>query len=292
MVPKLFEKSRRAYKAAIYLLSMLLLFGGSLATAEGVPEGNVVSLSHDPSSGDLFVAYPRTLYRLNSKTYNRVSITMPTDVERLTAVVATAEGAGNLYIAAPGIGVLLTRNQGASWQVRNTGLPSKDVTALIRHAQQPDTLYAVISGTGIYRSENGGDEWQLMDGGPDNMADVIVHSDMPDSMQTGWIFAGTKVGVSRSMDCFCLWRETGPLTGAVTALTYDPSQPSHIYAATAQGVSLSRNGGASWATMATPKADVTALLVTASGTLYAGTHSGELFLIIDKTKQWESLDVF
>ncbi len=292
MVPKLFKNSRQAFKAAIYQLSMLLLFSGSLAAAAGIPEGNVVSLSHDPSNGDIFVAYPRTLYRLDRETYNPVSIPLPADVDQLTAVVATAEEVGTLYLASPGIGVLLTRDQGASWQVRNTGLPSKDVTALIGHAQQPGTLYAVISGMGIYRSENGGDEWQLMDDGPDNMTDVIVHSDMPDSMQTGWIFAGTEAGVSRSMDCFCLWRETGPLTGANTALTYDPNQPSHIYAASAQGVSVSRDGGASWATIATPNADITALLATASGALYVGTHSGELFLITDKTKRWEPLNVF
>lgn len=287
-----YKKLLRAYKTVNFLMGILFLYGSSVVSADGLPEGQVVSLSHNPYSSDLFVAYSQALYRLDTETHERVTISLPAEVEQVTAVVAQAGSSGAIYLAAPGTGVLHSVDGGKSWDLRNKGLPSKEVTGLIRHAKQPDTLYAVIPETGVFRSENAGGDWQLMDGGPENMTDIIIHSDMPDSMQTGWIFAATTAGVSRSMDCFCLWREAGTLTGEIAGLSYDPNQPAHIYAATDKGVFRSQDGGENWESVGGPKLDVTALLVTISGDLYAGTRTGELFKGADQAKRWEQLDGF
>ncbi|MEH6576326.1 MAG: hypothetical protein V7731_04545 [Amphritea sp.] len=287
-----FKKLLRAYKTVNFLMGILFLYGSSVVSAAGLPESKVVSLSHNPDSSDLIVAYSQALYRLDTETQEWLSISLPAEVERVTAVVAKAGSPQAIYLAAPGAGVLHSVDGGKSWDLRNEGLPSKEVSGLIRHAKQPDTLYAVIPETGIFRSENAGGDWQLMHAGPENMTDIIVHSDMPDSMQTGWIFAATKAGVSRSMDCFCLWREAGSLAGEITGLTYDPKQPAQIYAATDKGVFHSQDGGENWDPVGGLKLDVTALLVTTSGDLYAGTRTGELFKAVDRSKRWEQLDGF
>jgi photosystem II stability/assembly factor-like uncharacterized protein len=236
------------------------------------------------------VAYSRALYRLDTESREWLPIALPASVERITAVVAQTGGV--IYLAAPGAGVLRSEDRGKSWDIRNQGLSSKQVTGLIRHAKQPNTLYAIVAGAGIFRSEDGGGDWLLMDGGPDNLTDIIVHSDMPGSMETGWIFAATQAGVSRSMDCFCLWRQAGTLAGEVAGLTFDPKQPAHIYAATNQGLFRSLNGGEAWQSVGAPRSDLTALLVTASGQLYAGTRSGELLIGRDQAKRWERVDLF
>lgn len=290
MASMLFKQLLGAHKAVIFLMGFLCLYGSSIATADTLPEGEVVSLSDNPSSGNLFAAYTRALYRLDTESQEWVSISIPDSVERITAVVA--EGTGAIYLAAPGTGILHSEDGGKSWDLRNEGLSSKEVSGLIRHAKQPGTLYALIPEVGIFRSEDAGKEWLLMDGGPDHMTDIMIHSDMPDSMQTGWIFAATKAGVSRSMDCFCLWREAGTLTGEIAGLTFDPKQPSHIYAATKEGIFRSQNGGEDWEPIGSTKTDLTALLFTASGGLYAGTRNGELFRGRDQAKTWERLDVF
>lgn len=287
-----FKSLFRAYKAVNVLMGIFLLFISSVASAEGLPKGKVVSLSSNPSSSELFVAYSKALYRLDTETQEWVTIAFPTTIKQITSVVVKAGTAGSIYLSALGAGVLHSVDGGKTWNHRNNGLTSKEVVGLIGHAQQPDTLYAAIPGTGIFRSENAGGDWLLMDGGPEDMTGIMVHSDMPDSMQTGWIFAGTKVGVSRSMDCFCLWREAGALDGEVSGLTYDPKQPTHIYAATDQGVFRSEDGGAQWKPVGGRKLDVTALLVTMSGDLIAGTLSGELFKGVDQANRWEPFDGF
>ena len=284
-----FKPLPRVHKVFIFLIGMLFLYGGSAVSADAQPQGQVVSLSGD-RGGDLFIAYPQALYRFDTQTGKRESIPLPGSVERVAALVTG--GAGTLYLAAPGTGVLRSVDGGRNWDVRNEGLSSSQVTGLIRHAAQPDTLYAVVPEEGIHRSEDGGGEWLLMHAGPGEMTDHLIHSDMPGSMQTGWIFAATRTGVSRSMDCFCLWREAGSLPGEVTALTYDPSQPSHIYAATGEGLFLSQDGGQSWSELPAPGAELTALHLTASGALYAGTRDGTLFRAAPQTENWERIDVF
>lgn len=287
-----FRKLLRGYKAVNLLISFLFLYSSSVVSAGDLPEGKVVSLSHNPASSDLIVAYPQALYQFDTQTQQRVSVALPAVVERITAVVAQAGNPGVIYLAAPGAGVLRSTDSGKNWEPRNEGLPGKAVTGLIGHAKQSGTLYAVIPEAGIFRSENAGGEWQLMDGGPENMTDIMVHSDMPGSMQTGWVFAATQVGVSRSMDCFCLWREAGALVGEITGLTYNPKQPAHIYAATVEGVFRSQDGGENWALVEGSPPGVTALFVNISGQLYAGTRSGLLFKKADQTKRWQQLDGF
>lgn len=286
------KKLSGVHKIINYLIVIFFLTAVSAVNANELSMDRVVSLSHTTSGDDLIVAYSQSLIRYSTKSSKWVPIVLPASVDQITAVVASGEGVGSIYLAAPGTGVLQSSDNGETWDLRNKGLSSNNVTGLIRHASQPETLYSIIPKAGIFRSENSGNDWQLMDGGPVDMGDTIIHSDMPDSMQTGWIFASTKQGVSRSMDCFCLWRDAGSFAGEVTGITYDPNQPAHIYVATNDGMYLSQDGGANWESIETPRSDVTALFFTKSGDLFVGTRSGSLFRRGSQSMSWEELDVF
>ena len=279
--------SRIRYGAVIFF-SMLLPFALPRADPGGGSDKAIISLS-EYSDGVLIAASPRALVRIDTATRESTQISLPDSVERVAAVATPVNHDGRIYVAAAGSGVWRSADGGTSWTARNEGLPKRNVTALVSHAEQSDTLYAFVSGDGIYRSENAGDEWILVDGGPEEMTGAFVHSDMPDSMQTGWLFAATKAGVSRSMDCFCLWRDTGLAAGKVHALSYDPGEPAHVYAATDNGLYLSEDGGETWKNVPTPASTVTSLIVTSAGELFAGSANGAIYRSVDRGNSWESV---
>ncbi len=208
----------------------------------------------------------------------------------IESVAVTAGDRGILYVAVRGAGVLRSDDGGNSWVTRNEGLPGTEVGALAAHADRSDTLYAYVTGHGIFRTEDGGLRWQLMDAGPREMIVHLVHSNMPGSMQTGWLFAATAKGVRRAMDCFCGWRDAGELARRVHAVAYDPRQPQRVYAAAEDGLFVSPDGGEQWQRISTPAADVKTLVVTAGGALYVATSDGVVYRSVDQARTWKHTD--
>ena len=269
----------------VLLAGVLAVSGAAVADDAGL----IVALGFDGSSQTLIKTDAKSLYRSRDGGRNWVAIALPPAAKgHLAAMVVAPKGKGALYVAGPGVGVLRSEDGGRSWVARNEGLPEGKNIALTVHTDQPDTVYASVSGQGIFRSEDAGATWRLMDKGPRQDIVQFVHSNMPGSMQTGWLFAATTKGVSRAMDCFCGWRDAGGLSGKVSAVSYDPSQPQHVYAATSDGLFLSVNGGEQWTKAVSPSAGITALLATPSG-LYAATSDGKLYRSADRAKTWKPI---
>lgn len=267
---------------------------GSVAIAGDVAQlrEEVVALGFDTGSHSLIKAYSTTIYRSTDQGRNWKPIGLPKAIEggRIVGVAVAAGSSGVLYIAGRGMGVLRSSDGGRTWVARNRGLPSHEVVALTSHATLPKTLYVDVSGHGIYRSQDAGGHWRLMDGGPRGKLRQLIHSNMPGSMQTGWFFAATAKGVARSMDCFCGWRDAGELNQAMTAVAFDPQQPKRVYAATSAGLFLSADGGEQWSRQQSPGPEISALLVTPTGTLYAAVGKGELFRSADHGTTWRRVD--
>ncbi|MGH6894977.1 MAG: WD40/YVTN/BNR-like repeat-containing protein [Geminicoccaceae bacterium] len=275
--------------ALVLAVGLVAVHGIASARNGNEPRGAVVALAYEAGSDALLKAYPRALYRSSDSGRGWTPVPLPSSVEdgSIAAVATPAEGQGVLYVAGPGLGVLRSEDNGGSWIAQNDGLPSRDVVAFATHADQPDTLYALIADSGIYRSQDAGKSWRLMDRGPQGTRQ-LMHSDMEGSMETGWLYAATAQGVRVSMDCFCLWRDAGELTGGVHSVVYDPQQPEHLYAAAEQGLFRSTNGGQEWEATS-PGPDVTALALTPSGVLYAATGDGALFRSVDRADTWERI---
>lgn len=269
------------------------LAAGGLAAAEPARDarGTIAALAFDASNSTLLEATTTGLYRSADEGRTWSGLSLPAAGRgHVAAVAVAAKGKSVLYVGGPGIGVLRSANGGGKWASRNKGLPSTEVVALATHAEQPDTVYAYVAKRGIFRSEDGGNHWKLMDGGPREPIWRLVHSDMPGSMQTGWFFAATEKGVSRSMDCFCGWRDAGALARPIRAVAYDPRTPQQVYAATDEGLYLSANGGEQWQRVNAPAPDINALVATSSGVLYAAAASGALFRSTDGAKSWAPVD--
>lgn len=274
-------------------LGMLALFAVLLAVRPAAHAGQadagraqVVALAAGDAGKTLVKATVGALYRSSDdgKGWNRIAL--PAATNGIAAIAASAVRPDLLYVAGPGFGVLRSEDGGRHWLARNDGLPSRKIVALAAHATQADTVYAGVSGAGIFRSQDGGAHWTLMDHGPHDRIVGFVHSNMPGSMQTGWLFVATSNGVQRSMDCFCGWQAAGALKGKVRAVAYDPQQPRRVYAATGKGLFVSTDGGEQWTRTAAPAGTMTALAAAPSGTLYAAS-GGALFRSTDQGKTWE-----
>jgi len=203
-----------------------------------------------------------------------------------TSAAATISGSGRLVIAATRSGVWIRDPTTGDWSLHGEGLPGAAITSLAAHAAAPDIVYAQVAGDGIYRSEDGGVTWMLMDAGPEDMSAPMVHSDMPGSMQTGWLFVAAGHAVHRSMDCFCLWREVARFDAPVRSLAIDPRAPERIYAAAGDVVMRSPDGGRSWERAGAPAVAARALAIGSTGTIYALAGDGSLHLSADGGQRW------
>lgn len=277
-----------ALSAVVALAGLLALRPASADVADAA-RTPIVALAIDASNHMLLKATAEALYRSPDDGRHWTRIALPQAHGRVAAIATSARQPGLLYVGGPGLGVFRSENDGQSWQPRNAGLPGRDVKALTTHADQAGTVYAYVAGRGIFRSRKSGWHWRLMDRGPRESIVQFVHSNMPGSMQTGWLFAATSNGVGRSMDCFCGWRNAGGLTGKVNAVAYDPRAPRQVYAAMGNELLLSRNGGEQWAPLNAPGPVITALLVGSDGVLYAA-GGGRLFRSADHAATWERLD--
>jgi photosystem II stability/assembly factor-like uncharacterized protein len=272
-------------------IAMFAIQGLAYAQAPASSDNRLVALWSDNATGTLLKATGKALSRSSDQGQTWTSVALPPFAAKAD-IVAVAISAGNrdlLYVAGPGLGVLRSKDGGRSWTAANQGLASRNVVALTTHADQADTLYAYIADEGVFRSQDAGGSWRLMDKGPREKIRHFVHSNMPGSMETGWLFAATEKGVRRSMDCFCGWHKAGDLAGKIETVTYDPDEPQRVYAATGKGLFVSTDGGEEWASIKSPGAVVSMLAAAPSGVLYAGGN-GSLFRSRDRGHTWEKVD--
>ncbi len=262
--------------------------GAPAAPATGA---GMVNLVFGQASQSLYKSSADAVYRSpdGGRVWTPVQLPPASASRRVTSIAVSAGAKGSLYVSGRGIGVLRSDNAGRNWSVRSEGLPSSDVAALATHADRPETVYAYASGHGIFRSEDGGQRWRLMDAGPRGGVTRFVHSNMPGSMLSGWLFVAGPQGVQRAMDCFCGWRNAGELGRAVRAVAYDPRQPSSLYAATDAGLVFSADGGEKWSPVSAPAVTISALVVTPNGALYAADPAGSVLRRSGAATPWERM---
>lgn len=169
------------------------------------PSVDSVALAFNPGDGSLWKADRSGLSRLAASGQAWESISTPaTQASGLTAVAINPGDTDELYVSGLGIGVLKSTDSGRSWSDVNNGLASNDATALAMHSFRFGTLYVWLKDMGIFRTEDGGTTWVRMPdpGPPDRAVRGLVHSNLPGSMNTGWLYASTLTDAYLSMDCF------------------------------------------------------------------------------------------
>ncbi len=256
----------------LFLFTLVVVMP-ALVHAQSAGDGQPVKALTTSSSGALLVLRDSGLFAIEGQTASEIPLP-PSDPGAQPASLARGADA-SIYLAGPGLGIWRYDSASKRWQSLNDTLPDLEVTAIAAHATQPETLYAYLGKDGMFRSRDGGVEWVKVDSGPREPVQAFLHSDMPGSMESGWLFAGTTRGVARSMDCFCFWGDAGDLRGTVSAISYDPAAPENVYAVVEGQLHHSADGGETWTGLAPPQI-VTALAFSPSQGLVVGTENGEL----------------
>ncbi|OHY81476.1 hypothetical protein BCA33_11330 [Marinobacter sp. AC-23] len=262
--------TRAAWRLCLLTLAILL---PALAQAQSADDAQPVTSLTISSSGALLVLQGSDLFAIEGGTLTEITLPATNQGAQHTSLARGADG--SIYVAGPGLGVWRYDSAGENWQPLNDTLPDLGVTAMAAHATQPGTLYAYLGKDGMFRSRDGGAKWVRVDSGPPEPVLAFLHSDMPGSMESGWLFAATTRGVSRSMDCFCFWGDAGDLRGTVSAIGYDPAAPENVYAVIEGQLHHSADGGETWISLKTPQS-VTALAFSPSQGLVVGTANGNL----------------
>jgi photosystem II stability/assembly factor-like uncharacterized protein len=285
----LFRALRNSLVAGVLAL-MIVGAGQSFALAGDRTGGPVLALAAG-ADGSLFLKSDETgLFRSadEGKTWQQLPLQLA-DGASLTSVVAASGNAGVYYAAGREVGLMVSRDGGDTWASVEGNLPNTDIAALAAHSTQPDTLYGYLPESGIYRSKDAGETWKLMDKGPEGI-NQLIHTDMAGSMETGWLYAATDLGVRISMDCFCLWREASGIADATAAVAVNPQRAEELYAAAGKQLYRSVNGGQEWQVASSAPEAITALLVTGEGSVVAGTAGGRLFVLSFGADAWKQLN--
>jgi FG-GAP-like repeat/FG-GAP repeat len=173
---------------------------------------------------------------------------------------------------------------------------SGKVTSIAVDPSRSATVYAATIGSGTYKTSDGGKTWIASTGLPKDVLTLAL-----DPASPGIVYAGTSIGVFKSVNGGVSWNITGSdlPSAPIRALAIDPRHPTTIYAAPEHGgVFKSLNGGLNWSVAGTglpATATVQSLAIDPvnSDIIYAGTDvvppaRAEVFRSSDGGEHWES----
>ncbi|HEY6323129.1 MAG TPA: hypothetical protein VJA16_16410 [Thermoanaerobaculia bacterium] len=186
----------------------------------------------------------------------------------VTALTVDPADAEVLYAAAWRTGALKSADGGGSWTAANQGLPSAallSILALAIDPYHPGRLY-VGTGGGVYESLDAAATWQPANAG------LAGHQVYGFAFTRAALFAAFEHGVAKSVNGGVSWQLSRfGLGEAAQAVVADPSRRSVLYAASANQLWKSADGGGTWS-RASSFADFISLLATdAGGAVYVGT---------------------
>ena len=190
-------------------------------------------------------------------------------------------------------GVFKSSDGGASWVEMSNGLPGDD-RDIFAVAVDPGNYGRLYVGTenNVFRSENGAGDWQATTGIPDDTQVLALGID-PRAYSV--VYAGTYgKGVYKSGDYGASWQPVNSGLGSlyVYHVLPDPQVANRVYAATANRVYRSDNGGGSWTLSAAglPMVAIRALDALPSTGMFAGTHNQGVYRAGADGRSWSTLN--
>ena len=164
-----------------------------------------------------------------------------------------------------------TTDGGATWVSSANGIDDPFVFSLAIDPNNTSVVYAGTAGTGAFKSVDGGATWNPL------TVDTTVWALYVDPTNSNVIYAGSNGnGVFKSTNAGASFVRTGsPAVGVVLSLAKSGDR---LYAGTAtQGVSVSKDDGATWTNTRISEGLGLVLSVGLDGSVYAGTNFDGVF---------------
>jgi photosystem II stability/assembly factor-like uncharacterized protein len=164
------------------------------------------------------------------RSWRRIS---PPDDDELMAATAVAFDPGDASVLYAGTTHLpwKTEDGGATWKSIHQGMiDDSDVFSIFLHPARPQQVFASAC-SGIYVSVNGARAWRRIQGIPGTHR--RTHAIRQDLANERMLYAGTTLGLLRSLDGGASWKQLNALQ--VRALALDPSEPRRLYLAAENG---------------------------------------------------------
>jgi len=194
---------------------------------------------------------------------------------RVVALASAGAGSRTLYATLDEGGLWRSTDGGGSWQPRREGLPPGTSRALAVDPGAAGTLYLGRSADGVWKSVDGGGSWTQVAGLLDGQAvevQVLGYDPASGTLWAGLVPKAGQAPLYRSADGGGHWTaiELGPAEERVTALAFGGGD---VYVGTAfQGVFRGSVDGLTWEPTASELQVLS--LAYAGGVLYAATASG------------------
>jgi photosystem II stability/assembly factor-like uncharacterized protein len=275
----------------------------------GLPAGPVRSLALDPASGALIAAIETgespiafQLWRSGDggATWQQVF----QGAGSVYALAVDAGLAGRVYAGGAGVGMLVSRDDGAHWLSANLGFRAVDVVDLAPDPQAAGTLYAMDSSAGLRKSTDGGVTWAALAIPDGTYGFFAVRRVVTDPRTAGTLYASVgDTKLYKSADGGRSWQgiDTAFLS-AYEDVAMDPLHPNVLFAAGESyesdiGTAAVRttDGGATWGPISNQlgvtwgglHASLQAIAFdpTASGVVFIGGAAG-LFATADDGSTW------
>ncbi len=164
----------------------------------------------------------------------------------MTSLLIDENNPQTLYMSYRDSGVYKTNDGGLTYETKNNGLDTLQVTDMIFDIENSNILYAAAKGVGVYKTEDGAENWTLINNGIDDegIDKIFQNPNNPDILFAYNYWSWDKI--YKSVDRGNNWERIEIFDFAMFDLTFDPDNPDVMYAACELTVKKSEDGGYTW----------------------------------------------
>jgi photosystem II stability/assembly factor-like uncharacterized protein len=229
---------------------------------DGFNNRRIHDIEYDPCEpGVLYAGSVAGLYRTEDAGKSWYTVTDEDLV--INSIVVHPQRPNRIILAVEGDGVYVSNDRAKTFERRSTGLHNLRITALVSDQQQRNRVYAAVAlggtATGIYVSDDAGRAWSRLS--QTKLPDVLSLVVAPEKDAEVRFVAGTDKGFFWSHDGR-EWTQAEPSGFPIRVDKIVRFNQTRSFAATAEGVFTTRDGGKSWYRLGGSEARAVDLAIT------------------------------
>lgn len=266
------------------------------------PQVPVERLMQDPEAPErIYAATPSGGYVSIDRGRNWTGLVLDTVGTGLLSIAVDPWTPAQLYAGTRGRGMYKSTDGGSTWNgvsgPPESHLATADVYDIVVDPGKPDQIYAAVSELGIIRSTNRGGTWQSLTEEFSSTGSRTTHILLRKGAPGEMLYATDAGSIVRTVNGGQSWSPSrnGLEFDNVHSLFSHPMNPSVVFAATARGMMVSPDFGASWNPVGGDVGKVGARLAPGPPAppfrLYAYGSGAGLQSSIDQGLTWRRADV-